>query len=359
MLGKSVVLSLDVPLPPRLGSLDALATKLRLVGARMCDSISAKTDIVVISSSVTAAVVELKIALAGCTNAKVVPLDAFIAQLEKSPTVSTPAVEPAQVVEQAQVDPISDDDDEEEGDEENESLDGDQLVSTAVDALAADTKDGTLWYNTALALSGADTCEAVTVEGEDYSEVDCYVKAVELDPKLSDAWYNLGHSMPGDVKVIVNGDRMSRAQCFAKAIETRRFDDAEAWCNLGDVLLADDGPVSKVMVRGVEYTAEDCALKALKRDTTNHIAWNNLGEALKASGTSAVVQGHSVGAKDCFVRSLELDDTLPEVWENLGRLISESERNGNERVVVTIRGKKHTLKDIRNIWKKLSNDDKV
>ena len=62
------------------------------------------------------------------------------------------------------------------------------------------------------------------------SQKDCYMKALDLDPKLAHAWANLGAVGGGRV----GGIQYSEKDCYIKALECEpRY--AKAWNNLGNM----------------------------------------------------------------------------------------------------------------------------
>jgi hypothetical protein len=64
-----------------------------------------------------------------------------------------------------------------------------------------------------------------TVNGVLYSEIECYVKAIEVGPNNSQAWHNLGAKGGGTV----NGVGFLKIECFVKALETDPTSCVRPW----------------------------------------------------------------------------------------------------------------------------------
>ena len=67
------------------------------------------------------------------------------------------------------------------------------------------------------------------VQGVEYDQKGCFLRALELDPKIAIAWYNLGASCGGGM---VQGVEHDEKECFVRALELDpKY--ADAWVNLG------------------------------------------------------------------------------------------------------------------------------
>lgn len=139
-----------------------------------------------------------------------------------------------------------------------------------------------------------------TVKGADYTEKECYLKALESNSDLALAWNNLGNQGGGTV----NGANYSIQNCYLKAL---KLDPgyALAWFNLGTV--------GGGMVKYTDYTEKDCYRKTLELDPEHAKAWEKFGAA--GGGT---VKGAEYTEKKCYLKALEFDPGLALAWNNLG-----------------------------------------
>ena len=84
-----------------------------------------------------------------------------------------------------------------------------------------------------------------TVDGQWYTEQQCFIKALELNDQHADAWYYLGYFGGGSV----SGQQYTEQQCFIKTLELND-QHAEAWH-----WLAVEGGST---VGGQQYTQQQC-----------------------------------------------------------------------------------------------------
>ncbi|CAE7804354.1 unnamed protein product, partial [Symbiodinium sp. KB8] len=148
----------------------------------------------------------------------------------------------------------------------------------------------------------------------------CYVKALELDEKYANAWYNLGVEGGGTVKGQAYDEKAQNvpepksSQSFAvlailfklpKSIRFGRF-------GLGSPFQLRMWPVFEVNHR-CPGPLQGCHVKALELDEKYANAWRNLG--VEGGGT---VKGQAYDGKDCFVRALELNENDARSWRQLG-----------------------------------------
>lgn len=95
---------------------------------------------------------------------------------------------------------------------------------------------------------GSFSFEAVEVS----SSLDCFERAVTLDPANSDAWYNLGMCLPKSLSI-------RRQDCFERCLNLCPQDE-KAWCELGKLIVEDS--FSNV-VCGKRWTKAQCFEHAL------------------------------------------------------------------------------------------------
>ncbi len=69
-----------------------------------------------------------------------------------------------------------------------------------------------------------------------------YLKAIDLDPSYSNAYYNLGTTLPrGESVKLLNGTTMTKAQLYLKAIDLNPS-FSNAYNNLGTALPDEEAP---------------------------------------------------------------------------------------------------------------------
>lgn len=192
------------------------------------------------------------------------------------------------------------------------------LFEQAVQATPGDSR---LWNNLG-AFGGG------TIDGVQYTPVECFEKATQLDEKNSKAWHNLGRSEPDPKKaklfyhkaVIAEPKNamalndfgacggfppdLSSKRCFEKALEIEP-EIADAWSNLG----ADGGGI----VDGISYTTLGCYEKALDLDPSSAEAWNNLGTA-----GGGKIDDKSYSETECYMQSIKFQPNYGDAWCNLG-----------------------------------------
>ena len=173
------------------------------------------------------------------------------------------------------------------------------------------------WAHVASYLSSG---ESFVFEGKEYNRVDCYARALQLGPSAYtfDAWEKLGTFLEGDQCVDVNGVRMSNLDCLVKALELNK-NNVVAWGKLANLL----GPEKSVTVCGEVLGMVGCLIKLLEVRWTDASAWCNLGYYAKASVT---VKGVQYSKVSCFVQSLEIDPSNLSCWYYLSCAMSPTER---------------------------------
>ena len=130
--------------------------------------------------------------------------------------------------------------------------------------------------------------------GEYQQAIDCYNKAIELDPEDADTYNNKGIALKS------LGEYQQAIDCYDKAIKLKP-DDLKAYYNKGDALRE----------LGDHQQAIDCYDKAIELTPDYADAYNNKGIAL-----------HNLGeyqqAIDCYDRALELRPDDANVYNNKG-----------------------------------------
>jgi tetratricopeptide (TPR) repeat protein len=136
---------------------------------------------------------------------------------------------------------------------------------------------------------------------EEYNKaIQCYDRALEIEPNNADIWNNKGHALD-DL-----GNHEEAIQCYDKALELDS-NHAIAWNNKGFAL-------AKL---GKYNEAIQCYDKTLELDSNHAIAWNNKGFALgyptaiarawNNKGLALENLGNHEEALQCYDKALELD----------------------------------------------------
>ena len=146
------------------------------------------------------------------------------------------------------------------------------------------------------------------VDGQTYDEAQCYLRALEIDPRSAPAWNSLGVKYEGK-EVLVLGETCSEVECYKRALAADRT-WSPSWRNLGI-----EGGVE---LDGKTYTKVDCYIKSIENDAEYHVAWNSLGSEVSTAGGIVQVAGKSYTEMDCYVRALEINPGYSTAWRNLG-----------------------------------------
>ena len=164
-----------------------------------------------------------------------------------------------------------------------DQVQGEQLteVQCFLRALAIDPSYPPVWNSLGIKLDG----KTIEIAGESYSEKDCYVKALTADPLYSPSWRNLGLERGG----VVEGRQYSKPECFVKAVEAD-IEYTSAWNSLGT---SGGGKVN-----GVDYSAAECYARSIQMDPKHLHAWQNL-----ASVGGGVVGGELFSQDQCESRA--------------------------------------------------------
>lgn len=158
-------------------------------------------------------------------------------------------------------------------------------------ALEFDPKNATAW----VCLGGAK------IDSKDF-EHQCVLRSLEYDPRQPWAWFRLGNTGGGKI----DGEDYSKQQCFQKSLELDRK-DGFAWFCLGN---EGGGKIGST-----DYSKQQCYEHALEVIPKHTVAWFNL--ALQGGGT---VSGKDCSKLQCYQTVLQLDPKHASSWTNLGNL---------------------------------------
>jgi|SRR5659263_64076 len=172
------------------------------------------------------------------------------------------------------------------------------------------------------------------VETMMYSEaIQCYDKALEINPVMADVWNNKGLAMariakyegavtcydkaidlkPDDEEVIYNkgialahlGRTKESIECYERILEKNPL-DASAWCTKGDILF-ESGDFEGAL------HAYDRSIEANSRDET---VWNNRGLTL-------VKLNRLTEAIESYDKALEINPKVEKIWTNKGLAVAK------------------------------------
>ena len=177
---------------------------------------------------------------------------------------------------------------------------------------------------------------SVTVNGASYTELQCYVKAVQTTPRYADAWFRLGFYLQrSEETVYINGTSCNAQSCFIRSLEIDPL-QSRPWCGVGQTI-SEDSFVSinrseytgneTVLISGTHYNEGECYFRAVQLDPKDGALWYYLGTYLLSCNASTVIQGNTYTPKHCFIRALELQpESHPgsaDSWCDLGRALGE------------------------------------
>jgi tetratricopeptide (TPR) repeat protein len=138
-------------------------------------------------------------------------------------------------------------------------------------------------------------------KNEHNKAIQCYDKAIEIDPNYADAWYNKG------VTLYRLGKHNDEAiQCYDKAIEIDP-NYADAWYNKG---------VTLYRLGKHNDEAIQCYDKAIEIDPHYIKAWYNKGLALSISGKYKE-------AIHCYDQVIAIDPNSSKAWNNKGNALDD------------------------------------
>ncbi|NJD53380.1 MAG: tetratricopeptide repeat protein [Candidatus Methanoperedens sp.] len=200
------------------------------------------------------------------------------------------------------------------------------------------------------------------VESGMYQEaIQCYDKALEINPGMADVWNNKALAMariaryeeavtcynkaidlkPDDEEVIYNkgialahlGLTKEAIECYDKILEKKPL-DAGAWCLKGDILF-ESGDFEGAL------QAYDRSIKANSRDET---VWNNRGLTL-------VKLNRLPEALESYDKALEINPKVEKIWSNKGLAITKMGKDGEQtdlqKIASSIPGEEKLLEEMQ------------
>ena len=157
-----------------------------------------------------------------------------------------------------------------------------KLALAALSALASD-------YN--------KQANALMEKGNVDTAIDCYKKAIELNPNFADAYNNMGNlwAHTGDLKAAIN--------CYEQAIKINP-NFAAAYNNLG----------LSLMEQGAAELAINSYKQAIKIKPNHAQAYSNLGNALNS-------QGDKKAAIDSYKQAIKIKPNHADAYNNMGNVL--------------------------------------
>jgi len=180
------------------------------------------------------------------------------------------------------------------------------------------------WLNQGLQLKPN---EVAKINGQLYTEQQCYLKALSISKNVALVWNRLGATLPrGELKI--DGETVNAIYCYKRAIQLD--EKAVYWCNLGLTLartrhgnLPKDGQLS----------VQQCYVNAIKLDPNYRDTWIGLGRILEPSAGKSVVpvliDNEWMEATDCYAKAVEVSgpehQRSKSAWRSLAIALDKDE----------------------------------
>ena len=182
-----------------------------------------------------------------------------------------------------------------------------ELDSSARSEMEAEhrvTMRGNAWIRLGYILSNTSVSDelSITVRGETFTQLQCFQRGLDLNPKNTVAWSIVARWCQGDEGFVYRGKPMTPVECAVQACETSP-DNAQGWFFVGYYLHS--SPAKTVVIAGKEYTATQAYVKSLEVNEDDSATWHNLG-LLSRHGQHVCVKGKHYSELDCFTRLVTL-----------------------------------------------------
>ena len=113
---------------------------------------------------------------------------------------------------------------------------------------------------------------------KDYGKaIECFRKAIELDPKFASTHFNLGNALRGQ-------NKLDEAIAEYKEAIRLKADHAEAHCNLAEVLLTHPDPKRRDPRQALELARQGVEFARKARNPNEGNIWNTVGMAHYRTG---------------------------------------------------------------------------
>jgi tetratricopeptide (TPR) repeat protein len=185
-------------------------------------------------------------------------------------------------------------------------------------ALTLDSKSGAAWDVLGCAIRDSGVGR-VTVSGEVITERECYLRAIERDPRFPDSYTHLAQVLAPDERVSLSSVCATRVE-LDHGVVVNYPQSTAAWRCLGEALLDAERITPTVAIIGQHLSAADCFAQALARSGSRDAAsWLGL---IRATAVDPITIGDAstqISRLDCFVKALSFSDGhFPDCWTLLG-----------------------------------------
>jgi tetratricopeptide (TPR) repeat protein len=168
-----------------------------------------------------------------------------------------------------------------------------------VEALRVHPRYARAWKKLGDTLSGPQDGHTVEVNGQVVGQQQCFLTALEIDARDSEAWSGLAYSTSSSQVHTIYGRVLPKEQCFVRALELDE-QNAKAWIGIAVPLKEEE---ESVQISGRQYNKRQCCLKCLELDHANALAWINLGNTL-VRGEQITIEGQQYTSQQCFLKGL-------------------------------------------------------
>jgi len=180
-------------------------------------------------------------------------------------------------------------------------------------------KTSSFWVNQGDKLSAN---EYVNVNGNVYTNRQCYLKALDCNIQNSYAWGRLGQTLETNETVVVDDIPHRKIDCLARSL---MIDDRSSagWYDLARIVEITD---KNILVNDKKYSVAQCYVKSLSINNKSANTWHGLGCNLNLTQQKSILVGRKLmSEKQCYVKSLELDSTHSQSWLALASTLDEKE----------------------------------
>jgi len=172
-----------------------------------------------------------------------------------------------------------------------------------VEELTLDPNNVNAWTNLGADLGIEETLSQTAQIGtRSYTSQQCYIQALTLDPKFVNAWILLGFSLGVGETAQVGRQRYTSQQCYAQAL-TLDPTSFQTWYNVGHSFGNSFGKT--VLIGSKSYTKAQCYIQALASDPSGGLwtAWFDVGISLR--GETAMVGRQRYTMQQCYKRGFK------------------------------------------------------
>lgn len=202
-------------------------------------------------------------------------------------------------------------------------------IADLIDVLERCRTNGQAWLHLGEVLEDG---EEVIVGGVSQTKVNCFATAIglsSLECPLLTAWEGLGKALGRHELCYVQGVAHNRRDCFVRAVQLNEG-RADLWQLLGAELSPSDvivlsrfgGIPSRV---GMELSAMDCFLYALRLDPTHAPSYAQVAKRLPRGGV-VHVNGETLGKLGACRLALKFDPSQSMAWEVVATTLEPGER---------------------------------